>query len=146
MENEIIKEYTNGEITIVWKPRKCIHSGECTRALPNVYDYKARPWINIDNGSTEEIKNQIRKCPSRALSYYMNDPERKEEEITDEVTEGTSMEVLENGPLIVHGTIEVLDKEGNSETNNRITALCRCGASEKKPYCDGAHSKVGFKG
>ncbi|MGK0390156.1 MAG: putative Fe-S cluster protein YjdI [Maribacter sp.] len=67
------KEYTNGELTIVWQPTKCIHSGVCVKTLPNVYDPKAKPWISIENASTEELKSQVTKCPSGALSYYMNE-------------------------------------------------------------------------
>lgn len=72
MSDEIIKTYINGELTIVWKPGKCTHSGVCVRTLPQVYNPKAKPWITIENASTEELKAQIAKCPSGALSYYQN--------------------------------------------------------------------------
>lgn len=62
------KEYTNGEITILWKPELCIHSGVCVKTLPQVYNPKERPWIKIDNATSNELINQIRKCPSKALS------------------------------------------------------------------------------
>lgn len=77
MEKEIIKEYTNGELTIVWKPNTCIHSGVCVKTLPQVYKPKEKPWIQIKNASTEELKSQIDKCPSSALSYYMNEDKNK---------------------------------------------------------------------
>ncbi|MDE1191445.1 MAG: (4Fe-4S)-binding protein [Arachidicoccus sp.] len=66
------KEYTNSEITIVWQPKICIHSGVCARTLPNVYHPKEHPWITIEAAATDQIKNQIDKCPSGALSYYFN--------------------------------------------------------------------------
>lgn len=69
---EITKKYTNEEITIVWKPEKCIHAGVCVQMLPEVYKPKEKPWLQIENGTTEALKNQISKCPSGALSYYMN--------------------------------------------------------------------------
>ena len=72
MSGEITKKYSNGEITIVWKPGKCIHSGVCVRTLPQVYNPKAKPWITMENASTEELKAQVSKCPSGALSYYLN--------------------------------------------------------------------------
>jgi len=72
MADEITKNYSNGEITIVWKPEKCIHSGVCVRTLPQVYNPKAKPWIAIENAATEELKAQLLKCPSGALSYYLN--------------------------------------------------------------------------
>lgn len=66
------KEYTNGEVTVVWQPRLCQHSGVCARNLNSVFQPKEKPWININGASTEEIKNTIDKCPSGALSYFMN--------------------------------------------------------------------------
>lgn len=62
------KEYTNGEITILWKPEKCIHSGICAKTLPKVYTPKERPWIKPENATTKEIIEQVAKCPSGALS------------------------------------------------------------------------------
>ena len=74
MENkEIKKEYSNGDLTIVWKPRKCIHSGVCVRSLPEVYKPKSKPWISMENATSEALKSQIPSCPSGALTYYMND-------------------------------------------------------------------------
>lgn len=66
------KEYTNGVVTIVWQNALCIHSGYCVRGLPAVFDTNASPWINAEGATTEEIINQVRKCPSWALSYYLN--------------------------------------------------------------------------
>jgi uncharacterized Fe-S cluster protein YjdI len=66
------KEYSNGEITIVWKQDNCIHTAECMRILPQVYNPRERPWIKTENAATEELKAQISKCPSGALSYYEN--------------------------------------------------------------------------
>ncbi len=140
MEKEIKKEYTNGELTIVWKPKMCIHAGVCVKTLPKVYNPKAKPWLAIENATTNELKAQILKCPSGALSYYMNDKEDRETETLE-----IKVEVLENGPLLIYGKLNVVDKDGNSETKNKITAFCRCGHSDNKPYCDGNHVKVNFK-
>ncbi|GGW46122.1 (4Fe-4S)-binding protein [Arenibacter certesii] len=62
------KEYSNGEITILWKADKCIHSGICVKTLPKVYNPKARPWIKPENATTEALLDQVSKCPSGALS------------------------------------------------------------------------------
>jgi uncharacterized Fe-S cluster protein YjdI len=141
MSKEIIKEYSNGELTIVWKPAKCIHAAECVKALPEVYNPNEKPWIKAENGTTEALKAQINKCPSGALSYFMNGEENQET-----ATLETVVEVLENGPLLVFGTLKVKDKNGKEETKNKTTAFCRCGASNNKPYCDGSHVKIDFKG
>ncbi|WP_228850647.1 (4Fe-4S)-binding protein [Aegicerativicinus sediminis] len=63
-----IKEYSNGEITVVWKPEICIHSGICARGLPAVFQPKERPWIKTDSATSDEIVSQVKKCPSGALS------------------------------------------------------------------------------
>ncbi len=62
------KEYSNGEITIVWQPKKCIHSGVCVKTLPKVYNPQERPWIKPENATTQELINQVAQCPSGALS------------------------------------------------------------------------------
>jgi uncharacterized Fe-S cluster protein YjdI len=70
---EVIKEYTNGEVTIVWKNTLCIHSGKCFTGLPGVFHPWEIPWITPVRSETEKIIEQVKQCPSGALSYYMND-------------------------------------------------------------------------
>ena len=65
-------EYDAGEITVLWKPKVCIHAGVCVKMLPQVYNPKERPWIKTENATSDELKNQITKCPSGALSYKLN--------------------------------------------------------------------------
>jgi len=62
------KEYSNGEVTIVWQPGLCQHSGICVKTLPKVYNPKERPWIKPENAASEEIIAQVASCPSGALS------------------------------------------------------------------------------
>lgn len=69
---EITKKYTNGEITVVWKPDTCIHSAICFKGLHEVFDPHKRPWITLANSDTEEIVEQVKKCPSGALTFYLN--------------------------------------------------------------------------
>jgi len=64
--------YSNGEVTIVWKPDLCIHSGNCFRGLPQVFKPREKPWITPEGSTTEKIIEQLKKCPSGALSYFMN--------------------------------------------------------------------------
>lgn len=70
-------EYSNGELTIIWQPELCKHAGICVKTLPQVYNPKERPWVKIENATTDELIAQINKCPSGALSYRLN---KKEEE------------------------------------------------------------------
>lgn len=140
MVREIVKEYSKGDFTVIWKPKKCIHSEICWRTLPEVYDPKGKPWINPENASVEALKSQIEKCPSGALTYSI-----KGETVMEEQKE-TECTVIENGPLLVSGMLKVTLANGTIETKKRSTAFCRCGASNNKPYCDGTHNKTGFKG
>jgi uncharacterized Fe-S cluster protein YjdI len=68
---KITKKYSNGEVTIIWQPHECIHSGICFRGLGEVFDPRKRPWITLEKSTTEAIVNQIKKCPSGALSFVM---------------------------------------------------------------------------
>lgn len=140
---EITKHYQNGDLTIEWKPSKCIHAAECVKALPEVYKPNEKPWITAKNASIEELKSQIKKCPSGALSYFIKG---EDSQTSESATLETKVEILENGPLLIYGTLKVTDKDGHSEVKNKTTAFCRCGASENKPYCDGNHVKAEFKG
>lgn len=140
-----IKEYTNGEVTIVWKPDVCIHSANCVRGLPGVFNTSNRPWINAEGASTDAIVDQVKKCPSGALSYFMNDG-KDSDAGSQTISEEYIAEALKDGPLMVYGNIKVKHSDGSEKKLSKATAFCRCGASENKPYCDGAHRKIGFKG
>ncbi|MEQ9186799.1 MAG: (4Fe-4S)-binding protein [Cryomorphaceae bacterium] len=138
MSANIVKEYTNGEVTVVWKPNTCIHSEKCWRGLSSVFNPKGRPWVNIEGASTEEIIAQVDKCPSGALSWYKNDVGKPKQET---IKVDTVVEVTNNGPILIHGTIELQHPNGSKEKRETTTALCRCGHSGNKPYCDGSHRK-----
>jgi hypothetical protein len=108
----------------------------------SVFNFESRPWINQNGDTTEAIVNQIKKCPSGALGYYYNN---KTEEPIGTISEQI-VEVIPSGPLMVYGNIEVKFKDGITEKRNKLTAFCRCGSSNNKPFCDGTHKKIGFEG
>lgn len=137
------KEYTNGEVTIVWKPELCIHSKNCVNGLPGVFDVDKRPWINAEGASTEEIIAHVANCPSGALTTYRNTEQEVEE---PPAPEALACRVMPNGPLLVTGSIKIEMPEGEVVERATRTAFCRCGASKNKPFCDGAHSDIGFVG
>ena len=136
-----IKEYSNGEVTVIWEAEKCIHAAKCVGGLPSVFKPSEKPWIQPETALSDDLVNTIKQCPSGALTYRMG--------TKNNLTSGgleTKVDVLEDGPLLVHGALNVTDANGNSENKKRTTAFCRCGASQNKPYCDGAHVNAGFKG
>ncbi len=67
-----IHKYSNGEVTVVWKPDVCIHSAICFRGLEDVFDPRRKPWIDLNKGETKKIIEQVKKCPSGALSINSN--------------------------------------------------------------------------
>ncbi len=135
------KKYTNGEATIVWKPGICIHSEKCWRGLSSVFNPKSKPWIDPNGAPTDHIIAQVKQCPSGALSTYMND----EGPMKTTDSEATRIELVPNGPAIVKGNCEIVLNNGTTKTVKGNAALCRCGASSNKPFCDGSHSKVSFE-
>ncbi|MGB3151720.1 MAG: (4Fe-4S)-binding protein [Maribacter sp.] len=141
MKKDIKKEYSNGELTVIWQPVKCIHAKECIKALPEVYKPEEKPWITPQNASTADLISQIKKCPSGALTYVMKGEQETQVEATSvEVT------VTKNGPLLVAGKFRIKDSSGNEKEQEGATAFCRCGVSNNKPFCDGSHNSSGFKG
>lgn len=137
------KEYSNGEVTIVWQPKMCIHSEKCFRGLPSVFKPKEKPWIQPEGATTEQIIDQVKSCPSGALSYYMNGSQTDDQK--EEATSNMKVQVTKNGPLMVSGGVTIELSDGSMETK-QTAAFCRCGHSNNKPYCDGSHKREGFEG
>jgi uncharacterized Fe-S cluster protein YjdI len=71
-KRELTRHYSNGEVTIVWQAHICRHSGKCFRGLPEVFDPRKIPWIEQYNSTTDKIINQVKQCPSGALSIIYN--------------------------------------------------------------------------
>ena len=142
-EKQITKKYSHTELTILWQPHKCIHSGVCVKLLPEVYDPNKRPWITPEQASGKALKEQIDRCPSGALSY---ETPTLSADGGNEKEAHVQVEVIANGPLLVKGMLEVTLTQGRKEKRTRATAFCRCGSSSDKPYCDGSHKTVSFKG
>ena len=75
MSKNIVKRYSNGEITVVWQPSLCAHSAICARGLPKVFDPRRRPWVVLDGHDSGVIVDQVERCPSGALSIERVTPE-----------------------------------------------------------------------
>ena len=142
MASNGVKEYANDDITITWEPDKCMHSEKCWRGLGAVFNPKVRPWINVNGADADTIRKQIDQCPSGALGYKGQQGGTSAASSTEEII----VELAPNGPLMVYGNLTLKDKEGNETKHHKTTAFCRCGASSNKPFCDGSHQKIDFKG
>lgn len=133
-------EYPSDEITVLWKPHLCIHSEKCVNGLPKVFRPKDKPWIQTENADDEDLAKQIRKCPSGALGIKSEEAMRD----SDEKSGKFEVTLIPNGPLMCEGNFTIKNSDGNTEEKTKA-ALCRCGASSNKPFCDGSHTKVDFK-
>lgn len=143
------RDYTNGEITVYWRPAKCIHATTCYKELIEVFNPRNRPWVNMQGASTERIIEVVNKCPTQALFYKWNkdikEGEPVEEKTKPEEVKRTEVKIMKDGPLIIRGNFKILDEQGNELKSMKLTSLCRCGNSNKMPYCDGSHRKIGFE-
>jgi CDGSH-type Zn-finger protein len=137
------RDYVGKEITIHDNRKICSHAKECVNNLPSVFKLGSKPWIDSDGSKMQDIINTVRKCPSGALSYSIDGIEyRDPKEHRDPI-----LTVLKNGPYYITGGIDLIGENiefGEGASKEHYT-LCRCGASENKPFCDGTHRTINFK-
>jgi uncharacterized Fe-S cluster protein YjdI len=136
------KHYPAGDVVVSYDPDVCIHAAECVRGLPKVFDPQARPWIRPENAAPEDLEAVIAKCPSGALEFkrMATSPDP-----TPAAPAGVSVTVKPNGPLLVQGGARVCLPDGTLIKEGAVLALCRCGQSGAKPFCDGTHGRVGWR-
>jgi CDGSH-type Zn-finger protein/uncharacterized Fe-S cluster protein YjdI len=134
-----IREYVGADITVRYDAKKCIHFAECVKRLPKVFDPRAKPWVSPDRGEAAQVAEAVTSCPTGALTF-----ERLDGGDEEPMPSSNTAVVTRDGPVLITGDIRVhLDGLDEPMTEKRI-ALCRCWASENKPFCDGRHSKAGF--
>jgi uncharacterized Fe-S cluster protein YjdI/CDGSH-type Zn-finger protein len=133
------KVYRGRDIEVSFDLDICVHIGECLRGEPDVFELNRRPWVLPDAAPADEVADIVRRCPSGALLYHRLDGTPDEE-----TAETATITPIRNGPLMVTGKIEVQREDGSVETLPRAT-LCRCGASQHKPFCDNQHIAAGFR-
>ena len=136
----IKKEYTKGDLTIVWQPSLCIHSGVCFRSLPAVFQPLARPWVQLEGADLEATRNAVRACPSGALSIKADNPPEQTK------PDATRVNVIPDGPVRVTGPCAVHMPDGSVLEKPNCISFCRCGKSSNLPFCDATHKTIGFKG
>jgi uncharacterized Fe-S cluster protein YjdI/CDGSH-type Zn-finger protein len=134
------KEYANDDIVVVWEPAFCIHIANCLAGLPEVFDASRRPWVEPDLASADEIAEVVMTCPTGALHFRRLDGGAEEPE-----PEETTIDVRPNGPIFVRGKVRIEDASGHLIREDTRVALCRCGGSSNKPFCDGTHRVIGFR-
>jgi uncharacterized Fe-S cluster protein YjdI len=159
------RKYTNGEITVYWKPSACVHASYCYRELIEVFDPSRRPWVDMKGSTTDKIIEVVNLCPTEALTWKWNDEEKNREVGSDQSNhikfrrpelmeddrltvkdKPVTVKVMPDGPLVISGTFILVQGGAGKEIKDGMLSICRCGASDRKPYCDGRHRKIGFSG
>lgn len=136
----VAKVYRNDRIEVTWEPSFCIHFAACIRGSSKAFDPRRKPWVEIDAETPERIAEIVANCPTGALNARWLDGTPPQA-----LPEATTVMPTLDGPLFVRGRLRLLDREGNVIREDTRVALCRCGHSQNKPFCDDSHYKVGFE-
>jgi uncharacterized Fe-S cluster protein YjdI/CDGSH-type Zn-finger protein len=136
----VTREYRTEQITVQWNAERCIHSGNCVRALPRVFAPTRRPWIDATAADADAIAAAVLRCPTGALHFVRNDDGAQE---TADVP--TTVTPFRNGPLYVRGDIEVRGRDGKLLRRDTRAALCRCVLTHNAPFCDNTCRSAGWR-
>lgn len=134
------KAYRSEKITVSFDLKRCIHAKECVRGAPDVFDTEKRPWIQPDKSDPDRVAQVVMRCPTGALQF-----ERRDGGAQEPVPHENIVVLAANGPLYVRGDIEIRDSMGTVLLEDTRVALCRCGESANKPFCDNGHKQANFR-
>ena len=134
-----VRHYADAEIDVSYDARRCIHAAECLRRLPAVFDTARRPWILPTGAGADAIAEVITKCPSGALHFTRRDGGAAEAPPGE-----NTIVPMPRGPLYVRGRVQLRAADGTLIVKDMRLALCRCGQSHNKPFCDNSHRKASF--
>lgn len=131
------KAYAGSGVTVYYDAPRCVHVANCVRGLPEVFRPRERPWIQAGSAAAQEVAAVVRTCPTGALHYALEGGEGEAPE------RPTRIVPVVDGPVGLRGDLVIETATG--EVREVRAALCRCGASSNKPFCDGTHAKIGWK-
>jgi CDGSH-type Zn-finger protein/uncharacterized Fe-S cluster protein YjdI len=133
------KRYTGEQVDVTFNLKRCIHAAECLRGLPRVFNRKVRPWVDPARAEADAITAVVVRCPSGALHV-----ERKDGGAGEPIPERNIVTVQTNGYLRISGNLAIQATGVDIAQETRAT-LCRCGASQAKPFCDNSHLEINFQ-
>jgi uncharacterized Fe-S cluster protein YjdI/CDGSH-type Zn-finger protein len=133
------KEYRSEQIVVSFDLERCIHARYCVRGLPEVFDPSNRRWVRPERAKAEHVAEVVMRCPSGALQFEHTDG------TTESIPQQNSIAVSVNGPLYVRGDIHIKTPLGETLLEDTRVALCRCGESHNKPFCDNSHKQTNFR-
>ncbi len=140
MSDKKIFHYPGAKTDVHWDGRLCIHVGECGRATNELFVGGRQPWCQPDLVDSDDVAEVVSRCPTGALTY-----DRKDGGPEESVEAENVVSVMYNGPLYVRGDLEVDGAAADMSGVRFRAALCRCGKSKNKPFCDNSHEAAGFK-
>ncbi|MDH3337095.1 MAG: CDGSH iron-sulfur domain-containing protein [Gammaproteobacteria bacterium] len=140
MSESKITKYAGKNAEVSWHGGLCIHIGECGRAKGDLFVGGRQPWCQPDIASNDQVQDVIMRCPSGALSVEFADGSRRETGRPE-----NTISVAYNGPLFVRGELEIEGAPTDAPGLKFRAALCRCGHSKNKPFCDNSHESTGFR-
>ena len=140
MSKTPIIRYPGKAADITWDERLCIHIGECGRAKGDLFVAGRDPWCQPDVANVAEVVDVCERCPSGALTYEVKDGSTVEQPVA-----ANTVTVSYNGPLFVRGDLAIDGAPADMPSVRFRAALCRCGQSKRKPFCDNSHEAVAFK-
>ena len=139
-DDKDIFTYPGAETDVHWDQRLCIHIGECGRAEGDLFVGGRKPWCQPDLVQIRNVTDVVERCPTGALTY-----QRKDGGDAEMAADRNSITVANHGALYVKGDLSI-DGAADDMAGVRFrAALCRCGKSENKPFCDNSHEGAGFK-
>jgi CDGSH-type Zn-finger protein/uncharacterized Fe-S cluster protein YjdI len=135
-----VHTYPGEHADVRWDGRLCIHVGECTRASGELFVGGREPWCEPDLADAEEVADVVARCPTGALTFTNkgNQPDESAPSIN-------TITVSNNGPLYVRGNLDIEGAEDDMTGVRFRAALCRCGESQNKPFCDNSHEEAEFR-
>ncbi len=140
MSKEHTTTYKGKNIDVQWDSRLCIHIGECGYSSGELFVAGRDPWCQPNLAAEDDVKDVVERCPSGALTY--SDKSRGDNE---QPAECNTVQVVYNGPLYIQGELHIENAPQDMRGINYRAALCRCGQSKRKPFCDNSHLQAGFK-
>ncbi|MES9834539.1 MAG: CDGSH iron-sulfur domain-containing protein [Candidatus Thiodiazotropha sp. DIVDIV] len=134
MGKKQIYHFKGTEVEVEWDERLCIHIGECGYSKGDLFIAGRDPWCQPDLSSLREVKEIVERCPSGALVYRTKDGE-----VTESATSENVVTVSYQGPYFLIGDLAIEDSPTDMPGIRFRAALCRCGLSKNKPFCDNSH-------
>lgn len=133
MESKVYT-YEGEQVTVRYDVKRCIHARECVSGLPQVFNPEKSPWVEPDNTNADTLATVIMHCPTGALHF-----DRKDGGFSEAISSSNVVTIQADGPLYMHGSIEVVEQDGTVLLKDTRIVLCRCGLSKNKPLCDNSH-------